>query len=173
MENNSIKNFPNKEDVNKIIQEIFEEYDKDPLKILTKSDLHCMTHKKLSEIIGDYVTLHSEIYWKNQNGKLGYRPDLSIIPKKDINLYKEGKFEFEGKIGAVIFEFKFGLSSHKDFYESIKKDFDKFMELSKINQDIYCYFIVLVKNNKVRDDLKILLSKIGENFKFITNYSAI
>nr|WP_314398777.1 hypothetical protein [uncultured Campylobacter sp.] len=56
---------------------------------------------------------------------------------------------------------------------SIKKDFDKFMELSKINQGIYCYFVVLVKNNKVRGDLKILLSKIGENFKFITNYSAI
>ena len=55
---------------------------------------------------------------------------------------------------------------------SIKKDFDKFMELSKINQGIYCYFVVLVKN-KVRGDLKILLSKIGENFKFITNYSAI
>ena len=47
------------------------------------------------------------------------------------------------------------------------------MELGEINQDIYCYFIVLAKNNKVRDDLKILLSKIGENFKFITSYSAI
>ncbi len=133
MENNLIKIFPDKKDVNKIIQEIFEEYDKDPLKILTESDLHCMTYKKLSEIIGDYVMLHSEIYWKNQNGKLRYRPDLSIISKKDINLYKDGKFKFEGKIGAVIFEFKFGL----------------------------------------RGDLEILLSKIGENFKFITNYSAI
>lgn len=172
MENNLIKIFP-EECINKIMQAIFEEYNKDPFKILMESNLHCMAYKKLSKLSGGNVALHSEVYWKNESEKLRYRLDLSMISKKGIDLYKDGKFEFEGTIDAVIFEFKFGLSSRKDFYESVKRDFDKFIKLSKINEHIFCYFVVLVKNNKPNDDLKELLSKRGENFKFITNYLAI
>ena len=172
MENDLIKELRDSKDINNAMQEILNGYNKKPIEILTESDLHCAVYQKLLKIknISSEI-LHSEIYWKNKNGKLVYRPDLSIIPKEDIVLCKEGKFEFDGKIGAILFEFKFGKSSHNKFCEDIEKDFNKFMELSKLNKEkIYCYFIILTKDNKFNSSLKSIISKKGKNFKFITNY---
>ncbi len=150
------------ETANLILQKILEleqDFQQNKGIILTESDLHCLLfhklyslfshHKKTSDFNIFGSPLHSEITFLNENGKLFYKPDITIIEpenysiihsiseveiKNDEIYYKptgSKKFEFGGS--SIIIELKFcrdekGITN----ITSYKRDLTKIRKIKKL-----------------------------------------
>jgi hypothetical protein len=163
----------NKAAIRACISELGAEYAKAPALILTEDDLKCHLFSKLNQrrefggveetsnasILGSKV--HSEVSWFDSNGKLGIKPDLTILDPKNLNTEKaltEGmrlpskQFHFVGN--AFIFELKVIRSAA--LYDGsdralIEDDFLKIIRLQeKLREDkaegsVFCYFVIFSK----------------------------
>ena len=144
--------------------------------ILTEYDLQCLLFHKIydlfvhnQETVDSHIKgspLHSEIKFFKENGKLFYRPDITIITPKDYSIihsiakfiiendrikYKptsSKEFEFGGD--SIIIELKFerkrsGITRVDSFRKDLEK-IEKLKELIERNQQSKVYGIVAIFN---------------------------
>lgn len=162
----------------KIIREIEREYQAVKGLILTESDLKCviytkmMKHKHLSfpqSTIEDYIyshSIHTELSWYDDNGKLTIKPDITLLEPSHLSIINGSgsslklpskQYSFGGK--AIILELKFirhpkGITE-KIFTEKIQKDYDKIQRLFNriesqgIFNHFFCFYIIFNKTNNV------------------------
>lgn len=161
------------------------EYSQAPGSILTEDDLKCLLHHKLSRlralrgpvptlnhhILGSYV--HSELSWYDENGRLGIRPDITIIEPEHMSILHgyeppildlfgsahnpfpdaplpSKQYGFGGK--AMTLELKFARSGiTQSMLRLIKEDFKKMLRLfNKLDRDgegesVFSYLVIFNK----------------------------
>lgn len=164
------------------IKEIEEEYQKTQGLILTEDDLKCLIYKKLMEIPklskvketkdSDILSnsVHTEVSWYDDNGKLTIKPDITILEPENLSILHgcydyearlpSKQFEFHGK--AIILELKFirnktGIRK-ATLNGPIMKDFEKIerlfrrLESQDKPDEVFCYFVIFNKtDSKCRD----------------------
>lgn len=159
------------------IKEIEKEYQQSQGLILTEDDLKCLLYRKLMEIpeLSEITitedphifanSIHTEVSWYDDNGKLTIKPDITILEPKNLSILHgcydydvrlpSKQFEFYGK--AIILELKFIRNKtgirNATLNGPIRKDFEKigrlFERLESQNKpnEVFCYFIVFNKTN--------------------------
>ncbi len=184
-----------------VLDEIEAQYQRVPGLILTEDDLKCVLYKKLTDLpaliapsvtddgIALASTVHAEVSWYDENGRLTLRPDITIIEPENLNITgyhrrfpiqrnnpnllpdydyssKVSKdFEFGGN--AIIFELKFirgVFGTHPGMVKKIKADYDKIMRLLEIQDDeysVFCYQVIFNKTDVRCDAFNEFLNEYG------------
>lgn len=158
-----------------------------PGTILTESDLKCGLYRKLSEHptlrtplatkSGPQYTanwIHTEIPWFDSERRLSYRPDITILDPRYLNLLSEPgynlpskQFSFDGR--AILLELKFarwptGLDNQT--VEEVRKDFLKISALlqrlrdEQMDDDVFCIFVVVSRFYGIADSWSALEAEI-------------
>ena len=171
-----------KKKIEKKIYEIGEYANKNKAVILTETDIQCILYNKLLEIDilsrlektknkEDIYThyVHTEMSWFDSNGKLAFRPDISLIKPNCIELNVGNRdFIFDGS--SIIMEIKLNRSkSSTKFIKEIKGDLEKFKKLKETSNDIFCFFIMYDKRKNVNNDFFCqldLIDKMGEDIGY-------
>lgn len=190
---NKVNNVILRDEIEKKIDEIGEFYNENKAVILTETDLQCILYQKLLEIESlrkikktnndeDFRThsVHTEISWFDDKGRLTMKPDISLIDpsnitiengRQSIKMPTKGFYFIEG---GIIFELKFNRNrSCTKFLNEIKKDFEKFKKLKQLNDEIFCYFVVFNKrDNKNKDFEEFLIRNASSSTHKLIHKSA-
>lgn len=161
------------------IDAIAEYYNNNKGVILSETDLQCIMYQKLLEIeqlskiektknIENIKThcVHTKISWSDNEGKFTLEPDISLINPlnltidygiKDITAPTRGVYFNDG---GIVFKLKFNqFESSVRFLDELKRDFVQFQRLYKLNNKIFCYFVVFNKTNYMHQELEEFLQK--------------
>jgi len=160
--------------------------------LLTESDLKCHIYSRLNQYIRFklptptreeriYATsLHTELSWYDEDGNLSIVPDITILETEQLSILRglgdaiqlpKKQFQFAGN--AIIFELKLvreprGISRNV-FIDKIVPDFRKIHKLfRKLESEgcldqVYCFFVIFNKTNKVCEEFRRLLVNYGES----------
>jgi hypothetical protein len=155
------------------IRQLANDYRNAPGTILTEDDLKCLLVSRLLEIpelrrpkpTADLqvrgTMVHTEVSWFDENGKLGIKPDITILDPRGLSIFRalrEGyplpskQFNFVGS--SIIFELKFirnktGVT--KESVRKVRKDLNKVFRLfDRLSQqeaadELYCFFVIFSK----------------------------
>ncbi len=169
-----------------VITEILNDLEKDFQEvkglILTEDDLKCQLYSRLlrnpnfslpretNECNVLANSIHTEVSWFDDNGKLKIKPDITILEPSSLSIFRaldglplpSKQFNFDGK--AIVFELKFvrdpnGITD-TIFIKEILKDYKKIRKLyGKLDNQgaghqIYCFFVVFNKTNQYCDKFK-------------------
>lgn len=158
--------------------------------ILTESDLKCLIYSKLmmsSSFSRPHSTrehnilsnrLHTELSWYAETGKLSIIPDITILDPRHLSIVRglgdtvlpNKQYSFAGK--SIVFELKFvkdtvGVSRNiyvKDIVPDFRKIHRLFRRLERdgMLNDVFCYFVIFNKTNRICNEFSILLQKYME-----------
>lgn len=185
-----------KKQIEEKINELGTYFENNKAVILTETDLQCLLYIRLLEIdilsklkntkntkdIFKTHFVHTEVSWFDENKKLTLKPDISLIDPTDLtigsgnSILKMPAKQFSFENGGIIFELKFNRTkSTKRFLNEIKKDFIKFEKIKKLNNDVFCYFVVFNKTGNRSEELdKFLIeNKFSETHNLIYKTSNI
>jgi len=161
--------------VDSTIEALAAEYRRVPGLILTEDDLKCLlVHRLLQRpelaeprqtldgLLG--ATIHCEVSWFDDEGKLRIKPDVTILDPGRLSLFRSVRhgyrlpnkgFSFGGT--AIIFELKF-IRNRKGVTaaaaKNIRKDIAKIvglfqkLEAEGAGNDLFCYFVIFSKVNR-------------------------
>ncbi|RMF97980.1 MAG: hypothetical protein D6734_01020 [Candidatus Schekmanbacteria bacterium] len=156
--------------ITKEIQNIVQDFEQYPSKYLTEEDVRSflvaklLRYSKFSKLQNTHdgsksISVHTEIRWYGNSGKLKYRSDIVIIDVSSLKT-KDGMFKIPSKGYSfskpkAIVEVKLrrvnGESDNK-FISKIQKDIDKLKEIRyEIDGGCPCYLIVLDKKKSVQE----------------------
>ena len=146
--------------IKNIIECLGVSFKKDKTLILTEGDLqwqicyYLQTLKRRCDKNNEY-SIHTEVSWYEKEDekkyKLVYRPDISLIPIKDIKRVGESKgfyFAKDGLLKGIVMELKFFRGSKKasliteNKKEQIKKDIEKMSNLKALNPQVHFFLII-------------------------------
>ena len=156
--------------------------------ILTEGDLQCALYRRLCEI-PEFVepdftadagvtapSLHAEISWYNRQGKLGVKPDFTILTPHEMSIHRGiGAFDrlpskgFSFTDAAILFELKFAKGNTgvtRTNIKTIRGDHLKIRTLlEKQDEDgagsgFYCYFVVFSKVDRQVPEFEVLRTEI-------------
>jgi hypothetical protein len=165
------------------IDEIGDNYCENKGIILTESDLKCIVYSELLKIKSlnnlkstntkEYSTdvkshyIHTEISWFDKSGRLTLKPDITILNPHSISIKTDNKRSFifgdNDDIDSIIFELKFYRNPEVNL-DNVKNDYEKFLEINKLNKNIYAYFIIF---SRYTIDSKEQFEHTDNNCKFI------
>ena len=127
----------------KTIIDIQQEFTTTPYKFLSEDDFKCHIYAQILRGLGEKFSVHTETSFRDGDGKLSKKPDLSIYVKKGIKTHNE-KFSWEVFSDDVlaIIEIKFFKGNSKKNDSSAMNDIDKLESLMKINPKARAFFAV-------------------------------
>ncbi|MFA5157881.1 MAG: hypothetical protein WC451_01655 [Patescibacteria group bacterium] len=166
------------ENISIAIEKIISDFKEYPDKYLTEDDVRCFLFNELMKIDefslpihtsdnSKSITVHSEVRWYGNSGKLKWRSDIVIVDvstlrvKNDIFKLPSKGFGFNRP--KVIIEIKLRRingESDNGFINQIRKDLDK---VSKIKQEISGNFISCLLVLDKKRDLKDGIDHLGQS----------
>jgi len=143
-----------------------------PDKYLTESDVRCALVRELMKISSlnklqntndssKSISIHTEVRWYGQSGKLKWRSDIVIIDVQTLKV-KDGLFKLPSKGYAfnepkAIIEIKLRRingESKSTFIKKINKDIDRLKQIKReIAGDYFCCLIILDKKDDINGDI--------------------
>ena len=128
--------------LDKAISKIKDVHYENPYHFLSEDDHKCFLYSQLYTMIDPEVCLHSEVSFYDKHDKLAFRPDLSIMLKKEIK-YTPHKFNWEVPDDGVIafVEIKYIRNKSQRNIEEIEKDIQKLKQLLILNPKAKVYLL--------------------------------
>ena len=167
----TVENVNKQEIIQRAIQNLISEFRVTPNKFLTEEDLRCYLY---SLLLGDYgrlkktkddgksISLHSEVRWYGNTGKLRLRSDLVILDvssletnEKDMKLKLPSKgYSFDGFFAIIEIKMRRikGYSDNK-FVDAVNKDRNKILAIRRESEpfanSFWSYIVICDKKHNM------------------------
>lgn len=183
----TLNNFMNntEKNVKFAIKNLIDDFKRYPDKYLTESDVRCVLVNELMKIPefneiqntednSKSISVHTEVRWYGQSGKLKWRSDIVIIDVSTLKV-KSGLFKLPSKGFSfnqpkAIIEIKLRRingESNNVFMAKIKEDVEKLKKIkSEVDGDYFCCLIVLDKKENINRNQNIFSGRRNLNIYY-------